>query len=242
MSMTRGGNSKGDEPLASPPPKTPTKAGWKHKSDRSPTPKSTSLGSPFKADESDPSPYVHTKKARTAPSSAGASKNVDDNNDDPFAPFIAKDDTNNIMDLNNITVKLLPNTCKVTLNHVKDPHLISIGHYDNLPNLKLCGLMSWKTLGQAKKHETKVMSVRSWMKCIPTLNKAKLVQGLTFARSGDYYNPSVADPRDFEGVWVKTKHFAKHKIHMTKKPCLVAGISIIGVTESCLRGLADTRL
>ncbi|TFK24306.1 hypothetical protein FA15DRAFT_704646 [Coprinopsis marcescibilis] len=132
------------------------------------------------------------------PSSAGDSKNVDDDNDDPFAPFIAKDDTNNIMDLNNITVKLLPDTCEVTLIHIKDPHLVSIGHYDNLPNLKLCGLMSWRTSGQAKKHKTKVMSVHGWMKCIPTLNKVKLVQGLMFARSGDYYNPSVADPRDFE--------------------------------------------
>ncbi|TFK19381.1 hypothetical protein FA15DRAFT_659937 [Coprinopsis marcescibilis] len=118
---------------------------------------------------------------------------------------------------------------------------MTVGHYDNLPNLRLCGLTAWKNSGQLENHETKVMSVRGWMKCVPNMSKEKLVQGLMFECAGDYFNPSVADPQDFEGVWVKTRNFAKHKIHSATKPRLVASVSIIGVTASCLCGLADTR-
>ncbi|TFK20314.1 hypothetical protein FA15DRAFT_659173 [Coprinopsis marcescibilis] len=134
-------------------------------------------------------------------SGALATKDVKDEEDDPFAPFIAKDDNNNLMDLSSIRVITLPESCKVTLEHVKDLYLVLIGHYDNLPNLRLCSLTTWKNSGQLENHETKVMSVHGWMKCVPNMSKEKLVQGLMFERAGDYFNPSVADPWDFKGVF-----------------------------------------
>ncbi|TFK19380.1 hypothetical protein FA15DRAFT_709018 [Coprinopsis marcescibilis] len=111
-------------------PQTPLKMGQKRKAAGLTTAKVTELGSPFKKSSLSPSLTKKTHITALVPvvtaSGALATKDVKDEEDDPFAPFIAKDDNNNLMDLNSIRVITLPESCEATLEHVKDLYLVLI--------------------------------------------------------------------------------------------------------------------